>query len=156
MMKKMTQEFKRYTSQDLLVWETLFKRQAENLVKKACPEYLSALQNMKGVLNPNEIPHFTKINQWFADHTGWHVEVVPWLIPVEDFFMLLAQKKFPSSTWLRTIEQLDYLEEPDMFHDIFGHVPLLSNPVFSDFMEHFGKTGCSVLDNHEKILELQR
>src|SRR5699024_12538301 len=56
--------------------------------------------NMKGVLNPNEIPHFTKINQWFADHTGWQVEVVPGLIPVEDFFMLLAQKKFPSSTWL--------------------------------------------------------
>lgn len=155
-MKRMTQEFEKYTRQDLKVWKTLFERQKENLSEKACPEYLEALQKMEEVLNPDEIPRFTKMNLWFADHTDWQIEVVPGLIPVEDFFRLLSQKKFPSSTWLRSIEQMDYLEEPDMFHDIFGHVPLLSNPVFSDFMENFGKVGCSVLDDPERVLELQR
>lgn len=145
-----------YTSEDKLVWKTLFNRQSENLKDKVSEEYSKALTKMNSVLNADEIPNINKLNNWFKSDTGWEIVIVPGLIPVEDFFQLLAQKKFCSSTWLRTMEQLDYLEEPDMFHDIFGHVPLLCNPIFSEFMQEFGKVGCSVIANKEKVTELQR
>ena len=82
--------------------------------------------------------------------------MVPGLIPVEEFLNLLAEKKFCSSTWLRSKEKLDYLEEPDMFHDIFGHIPLLLNPVFSEFVHEFGKLGKKHIDQKEFILKMQR
>lgn len=146
----------KYTGEDRLVWKTLFDRQVENLNDKVCSEYKEALWNMRDVLNANEIPDFTKMNKWFEGKTGWKIKVVPGLIPVEEFFTLLAEKQFCSSTWLRTMEQLDYLEEPDMFHDTFGHVPLLSDPVFSDFMQCFGELGCRQMHDARKLLELQR
>jgi len=152
----MKQEYDRYTSEDLIVWKTLFERQVENLKDKACKEYLDSLSEMSDVLNPNEIPNFQKLNNWFQSTTGWQMECVPGLIPVGDFFQLLAEKKFCSSTWLRRIDQLDYLEEPDMFHDIFGHVPLLSQPIFSSFMHEFGKLGVQFLHDEEKLIQLQR
>lgn len=152
----MKQHMDGYSAEDLAVWKTLFERQEVNLQDKVCPEYLEALKNMKSVLNADSIPDFRKIDDWFSDKTGWTIEVVPGLIPVEEFFALLAEKKFCSSTWLRTMKQLDYLEEPDMFHDIFGHVPLLSHPVFSDFMQQFGKLGCAISHDTEAVLALQR
>lgn len=152
----MIQDMEAYTSEDKTVWKTLFNRQLENLNGKVSEEYREALNSMSSVLNANTIPNIEAINEWFKESTGWEIVIVPGLIPVEDFFQLLAEKKFCSSTWLRTMEQLDYLEEPDMFHDIFGHVPLLSNPVFSEFMQEFGKVGCAVIDDKEKVTELQR
>jgi phenylalanine-4-hydroxylase len=152
----MKQEFDKYTSEDLEVWKTLFKRQRINLNDKASIHYLNALENMKEVLNENNLPDFTKINNWFKTSTGWEIFCVPGLIPVDEFFILLSEKKFPSSTWLRSLDKLDYLEEPDMFHDIFGHVPLLSNTVFSDFIHEFGKLGKSMIQDEEKLLQLQR
>lgn len=152
----MIQNMEGYTSEDKLVWKTLFNRQTENLKGKVSNEYRDALTKMNTVLNADEIPSILKVNDWFKNETGWEVTIVPGLIPVEDFFKLLAQKKFCSSTWLRTMEELDYLEEPDMFHDIFGHVPLLCNPIFSEFMQEFGKVGCSVIGDDEKVLALQR
>jgi phenylalanine-4-hydroxylase len=152
----MKQEMSLYTQNDKLVWKTLFERQKENLKGKACPEYLLALDEMKDVLNAETIPNFNEIDKWFENRTAWKIEVVPGLIPVDDFFELLAQKKFCSSTWLRKMEQLDYLEEPDMFHDIFGHIPLLSNALFSDFMQKFGKLGVAAKGDDEQILKLQR
>lgn len=145
-----------YTAQDQLVWKTLFERQLANLKGKVCAEYENALQKMEPVLNAYSIPDFEAVNAWFKGETGWRIEVVPGLIPVDDFFQLLAEKRFPSSTWLRTMDQLDYLEEPDMFHDTFGHVPLLANPVFSDFMQAFGELGCTFLHDASKLLALQR
>lgn len=111
---------------------------------------------MNAVLNGNEIPEFKKMNHWFKAQTGWRIEVVPGLIPVEDFFELLSQKRFCSSTWLRSLENLDYLEEPDMFHDTFGHIPLLANPVFSEFVFEFGKLGKKYIHDKEKLVQLQR
>lgn len=154
--KKMKQRYEKYTQEDLKIWNLLFKRQEENLQNKASQTYLDALAQMKPVLNANEIPNFKKINAWFENETGWQIECVPGLIPVEDFFELLSQKKFCSSTWLRTMENLDYLEEPDMFHDVFGHIPLLCNPIFSDFMEAFGKLGVAIKNDSQKVLQLQR
>lgn len=152
----MRQDFKKYTEEDFLVWRTLFERQEDNLEDKACDEYMLALNRMRPVLHPNAPPNFDEINHWFQQSTGWEIHCVPGLIPVADFFQLLAQKKFCSSTWLRTMDQLDYLEEPDMFHDIFGHVPLLSDPIFSDFAHEYGKLGCTVLNDPERIIMLQR
>lgn len=152
----MKQHFENYTEEDLNVWTTLFDRQLENLKNKASEQSLFALDQMSEVLNPTSLPNFDAINDWFKKSTGWEIYCVSGLIPVDQFFILLADKKFPSSTWLRTMDKLDYLEEPDMFHDIFGHVPLLSNNVFSDFIFEFGKLGKSVIDEEDKLIMLQR
>lgn len=152
----MKQNMKAYTAEDLKVWKTLFERQEENLKDKVCVEYQVAMKNMSDVLNANEIPNFKKVNEWFKSSTEWQIEVVPGLIPVDEFFVLLAEKKFCSSTWLRTMKQLDYLEEPDMFHDTFGHVPLLADPIFSKFMQRFGEIGVRNLDNFDFLQQLQR
>ncbi len=152
----MKQQFENYTTDDLKVWSTLFERQIVNLADKASIHFLNALEDMKVVLNPTILPNFTSINEWFKSSTGWEIYCVPGLIPVDEFFILLADKKFPSSNWLRSMEKLDYLEEPDMFHDVFGHVPLLSNQVFSDFIQEFGKLGKSMIENKEKLIMMQR
>jgi len=152
----MKQEFSNYKEEDFKVWKLLFERQEENLQSKGCDEYMLALARMKSVLHPSAIPNFDALNEWFKGSTNWEITCVPGLIPVEDFFELLAQKKFCSSTWLRPINQLDYLEEPDMFHDIFGHVPLLSDPIFSAFAHEFGRLGCSVRNDPERVIMLQR
>lgn len=152
----MKQEFNKYTEEDRKVWSTLFERQMNNLQDKACEDYLTCLTEMKDVLHPNNVPNFNEINEWYTSSTGWSIEVVPGLIPVEEFFILLAQKKFCSSTWLRSWSELDYLEEPDMFHDIFGHIPLLANPTYSKFMHAFGEVGAQSIGNAQTIIELQR
>jgi phenylalanine-4-hydroxylase len=152
----MKQNIENYTTEDQKVWKTLFDRQLINLQDKSCTEYLSCLKEMDPVLNSDSIPNFDNINNWFKNKTGWEIEVVPGLIPLEEFFELLANKRFCSSTWLRTMKQLDYLEEPDMFHDVFGHIPLLANPIFSEFAFEFGKLGMRAIGNQEKLEQLQR
>lgn len=152
----MRQEYDKYTKEDVKVWRTLFERQIENLQDKACGDYLQCLNDMSEVLNSDMIPNFEELNEWLGKRTGWQIEVVPGMIPVDEFFELLSQKKFCSSTWLRSWEQLDYLEEPDMFHDIFGHIPLLANPVFSEFVHEFAKIGKEAIGNEEKLIQLQR
>ena len=105
----MKQEYNLYKKEDQLVWKTLFERQVENLEGKSCAAYLSCLEIMKGVLNAKQIPDFKLMNAKLTESTGWSIEVVPGLIPVEDFFRLLAQRKFSASTWVRKMNQLDYL-----------------------------------------------
>lgn len=152
----MKQQFEQYTQEDFDVWKTLFDRQVENLKDKACAEYLTALEEMRSVLYSDRIAEFSQLNDWFKSQTGWSMYCVPGLIPVDEFFELLAKKQFCSSTWLRSLEQLDYLEEPDMFHDVFGHIPLLSNKVFSEFIHEFGKLGVQNRDNEDRVIQLQR
>lgn len=152
----MKQNFEAYTADDAWVWRTLFERQEKNIRNKSAKLYLKALHEMKPVLNAGQLPNFEELNAYFNTTTGWQIEVVPGLIEVEEFFDLLAQKKFCSSRWLRSKNSLDYLEEPDMFHDIFGHIPLLSQPVFSDFVHQFGKVGQHAKGNLQLQKELQR
>lgn len=153
----MKQAYEAYTAEDLQVWNTLFARQQDNLNHKACNDYLLHLQEMEPVLNAHKVPCFKELDQMLLQKTGWSIEVVPGLIPVSDFFELLARRKFCSSTWLRSMSQLDYLEEPDMFHDIFGHVPLLMNPDYAAFIERIGHLGVrhknnpTLLDGLEKL-----
>jgi phenylalanine-4-hydroxylase len=152
----MKQQYDKYTTEDHKVWSILFDRQVINLQDKASWSYLEALQNMKSAMSANRVPHFSSIDSWFTTQTGWTIHCVPGLIPVDEFFMLLAEKKFPSSTWLRSIEKLDYLEEPDMFHDTFGHIPLLSLTSYSSFIHQFGLLGKAIMHDSEKLLMLQR
>ncbi len=152
----MKQEYKLYKEEDQLVWKMLFERQVENLQDKSCKAYLSCLEIIKGVLNSKQIPDFKRMNAKLTESTGWSIEVVPGLIPVEDFFRLLAQRKFSASTWVRKMDQLDYLEEPDMFHDVFGHTPLLAEPKFAQFMKDFGDLGVEFIDDEEVVVQLQR
>ena len=152
----MKQQFKQYKQEDFSVWKKLFERQVINLKDKSCIEYLEALSNMKTVLSAERVAEFSQLDDWFSNESGWRIQCVPGLIPVDEFFELLAEKKFCSSTWLRAMSQLDYLEEPDMFHDVFGHVPLLSNDVFSKFIHEFGMLGKENRMNEERLLQLQR
>lgn len=147
----MKQIYENYSNEDRLVWKTLFERQMINLNKYGCKEYLLGVENVG--FNANEIPNFEKTKEKFLEHTNWELHVVPGIIPVEEFFPLLNSKKFSASTWLRTMNQLDYLEEPDMFHDVFGHVPLLSIPTFSDFVLGLSKIAMRFIDD-EKAMEM--
>lgn len=152
----MKQNFSSYTAADREVWKILFDRQKLNLEAKGSKAYMESLLLMSPVLNAEQLPDFDLIGMWFKEHTGWSIVVVPGLIPADEFFQHLANKQFCSSTWLRDLKNLDYLEEPDMFHDIFGHIPLLSDPVFSSFMQKFGKLGVQHAGKKEVILQLQR
>ena len=134
----MIQQYDKYKQEDHEVWKILFERQVENLQDKASSMYIDCIKNMSSVLNAKQIPDFRKLDDFLLAKTGWSIEVVKGLIPVDDFFELLSNKRFPSSTWLRSRAQLDYLEEPDMFHDIFGHVPLLINEEYSALMHQIG------------------
>jgi len=142
----MQQQYENYTLADLLVWKTLFERQYDNLQDKASQTYLDALDRMKTALHADAIPRFEELDGILTKQTGWSIEVVPGIIPVVAFFELLSRRRFCSSTWLRTPAQLDYLEEPDMFHDIFGHVPLLMYDRYADFMQEVGRLGYACRD----------
>ena len=154
--KTMKQHYEQYTEEDFLVWNTLFNRQVENLQEKSCNEYLYCLSQLKEVMNADSIPDFNLLNAQLKLATGWTIEVVPGLIPVDEFFALLEKKKFSASTWLRNMEQLDYLEEPDMFHDIFGHIPLFMDQSYANFAQKMGALGVKHASNEEVLLQLQR
>ncbi len=150
----MVQEYDKYTEEDQQVWRSLFERQMEVLEGRASRVYLESVERIG--FTADAIPRFEEVNERLADTTGWQVQVVPGLIPQREFFELLSQKKFPSSTWLRSMEQLDYLQEPDMFHDLFGHVPLLSYQPFCDYFQEFGRIALDHLDHEEAVLKLGR
>lgn len=132
-MKPTQQIYSNYTPQDFLVWETLFTRQMKLLSPLVSSDYLQALETVK--FSKDKIPDFEEVNKVLAELTGWSLHVVPNISPQKEFFEFLAQKKFTATCWLRSMEQLDYLEEPDMFHDVFAHVPLLSNHSYVAFFK---------------------
>ncbi|MCU0449836.1 MAG: phenylalanine 4-monooxygenase [Bernardetiaceae bacterium] len=147
----MHQEYEKYTEQDLLVWQLLFDRQMKQLPGLASPAYLEGIEKIG--FRRDRIPHFGEMNAALGQITGWRVEVVKGLIPNKEFFEMLESRGFPASTWFRKLEQLDYLEEPDMFHDVFGHVPLLTNHDFCGFLAGLSKVALQFID-HELAIEL--
>ncbi|MCY7355197.1 MAG: phenylalanine 4-monooxygenase [Lysobacter sp.] len=128
-----------YTATDHDVWRQLYERQREILVGRASDEFLIA-QDAMG-MTPDAIPKFTELNTVLRAATGWEVIGVEGLLPELTFFDHLANRRFPVTWWIRTPGQLDYLAEPDLFHDLFGHVPLLMNPLFGDYMAAYGRGG---------------
>ena len=133
------QPWEQYSDTDHQVWSTLFRRQRDILVGRACDEFL-ATQDQMGI-GEDAIPKFSDLNNQLYAKTGWKLVAVEGLLPELDFFEHLANRRFPVTWWIRRPEQLDYLSEPDLFHDLFGHVPLLMNPVFADYMQAYGRGG---------------
>lgn len=128
-----------YTDSDHQVWQQLYQRQRELLVGRAADEFLQA-QDAMG-MTPDRIPKFSELNDVLGNATGWQLIGVEGLLPELDFFDHLANRRFPVTWWIRRADQIDYIEEPDLFHDLFGHVPLLMNPVFADYMQAYGRGG---------------
>ncbi len=139
----MEQPVERYTPADHAVWRRLFERQAETLKGRACGEFLAGLAGL-GVARDG-IPRFERLSEALTRATGWRIVTVPGLVPDDVFFAHLAGRRFPVTWWIRKPEQMDYLQEPDVFHDIYGHVPLLMNPVFADYMQAYGEGGLKAL-----------
>ena len=129
----------RYTATEHATWRTLIERQLRLLPGRACQEYLDGLERLD--LPRERIPQLDEINRVLADATGWRVARVPALIPFQTFFELLASRQFPVATFIRRPEELDYLQEPDIFHELFGHCPLLTNPWFAAFTHAYGRLG---------------
>ena len=128
-----------YSTADHDTWRRLYQRQHEVLAGRACDEFLAA-QDAMGV-TPSRIPKFSDLNVILEATTGWTLMGVEGLLPELDFFDHLANRRFPVTWWIRRPDQIDYIEEPDLFHDLFGHVPLLMNPVFADYMQRYGRGG---------------
>lgn len=133
------QDWSRYTAEEHATWDRLFARQAEMLPGRVAPEFLAGLDVLR--LSRPGIPDFRELNQRLEAATGWTVVAVPGLVPEPVFFDHLANRRFVAGRFIRRPDQLDYLEEPDIFHDVFGHVPLLADPVFADYMQAYGKGG---------------
>ena len=133
------QPWSNYSGTDHAVWAQLFARQRELLVGRASHEFLRAQAAMG--MTPDRIPRFDDLNLVLRAATGWELVGVEGLLPELVFFDHLAHRRFPVTWWIRKPEQLDYLSEPDLFHDLFGHVPLLMNPVFADYMQAYGQGG---------------
>jgi phenylalanine-4-hydroxylase len=133
------QKWEAYSVEDHNTWSVLFDRQKEIIKGRACDEFVEGLEAL-GIDN-KQIPDFEKLSVVLKEKTGWEVVAVPGLIPDLPFFQLLSERKFPAGNFIRRADQLDYIQEPDVFHDVFGHVPLLANPVFADYLEAYGKGG---------------
>jgi phenylalanine-4-hydroxylase len=132
------QQWERYTAADHALYRRLYERQAAQLPGLACEEFIAAVKHLGA---PDHIPRFDALSETLHRATGWEVVAVPGLIPEEAFFALLAARRFPVTGWIRKPEEFDYVVEPDVFHDLFGHVPLLFNPMFADYMQAYGAGG---------------
>jgi phenylalanine-4-hydroxylase len=137
------QDWAAYSAEDHKVWLTLYERQAALLLGRACAPFLKGLDALD--LHGRGVPDFRELNGKLQALTGWQVVAVPGLVPDEVFFEHLANRRFPAGRFIRPAEQLDYLQEPDVFHDVFGHVPMLTDPVFADYMQAYGEGGLRAL-----------
>ncbi len=128
-----------YTAEEHATWDTLFARQADMLPGRVTPEFIEGLDILR--LSRPGIPDFEELSERLMKATGWQVVAVPGLVPDAVFYDHLANRRFVAGNFIRKPDQLDYLQEPDVFHDVFGHVPLLAHPVFADYMQAYGKGG---------------
>ena len=133
------QDWERFTSDEHAMWDRLFNRQCAMLPGRAAEAFLRGMDVLK--LSQPGIPDYRELNARLMAATGWQVVAVPGLVPDQVFFDHLANRRFPAGNFIRRPEQLDYLKEPDVFHDVFGHVPMLADPVFADYMVAYGKGG---------------
>lgn len=130
---------RKFTADEHDIWRTLYRRQLNILPRRAISLFMESLSTLG--ISQERIPDFATVNEILMKRSGWQVVPVPGLIPDEPFFELLANRRFPAGNFMRTRAQMDYIQEPDVFHDLFGHVPILADPVFGDYMEAYGKGG---------------
>lgn len=133
------QGWENYTPAEHAVWKTLFERQRALLPGRACDEFIAGMRALP--IGADAIPDFRRLSEVLVEHTGWQVVAVPGLVPDHVFFEHLAHRRFPAGHFIRKAHELDYLEEPDVFHDVFGHVPMLMNPVIADYIQAYGVGG---------------
>lgn len=150
----MKQNYENYTAEDQKVWNILFDRQFPSLPKAATKEFLIGLDQVN--FTGKSIPNFEETNKVLLELTGWEIYAVPGIVEDGLFFDLMANRKFPATTWVRKMSELDYLEEPDMFHDVFAHIPLLANQSFVDFLQAISKFGQEWIDDEWAIHLLSR
>lgn len=139
-----------YTDDEHAVWNELITRQMPVVEKYASDEFLGALDRMS--FPTDRIPQCTEVSEVLRKATGWEVAPVPALIPFGEFFSLLANKKFPAASFIRSREEMDYLQEPDIFHEIFGHTPLLTDPRFAEFTHAYGLAGLKASKQDRSML----
>ena len=150
----MRQIYGNYNDEDFKVWNILYERQIKNLDVTASESHLEGLEKIN--FEADKIPHFENTNEILHKTTGWRLVVVPGIVPDYTFFEVISNRRFPATTWLRKMKELDYLEEPDMFHDVFAHAPLLTNQSFVNFLEELGKIGLQYVGNDNAIELLSR
>ena len=138
------QDWAAYSAEDHATWDTLFARQAKLLPGRASEAFLRGLDTLR--LSRPGIPDYDELNARLEAATGWRVVAVPGLVPDAVFFDHLANRRFVAGNFIRRPDQLDYLQEPDVFHDVFGHVPMLADPVFADYMAAYGRGGLRALE----------
>lgn len=134
-----SQAWAEYSADEHAMWDRLFARQSAMLPSRVVPAFIEGLDVLR--LSKPGIPDFEELSERLMKATGWRVVAVPGLVPDDIFFEHLANRRFVAGRFIRTPEQIDYLEEPDVFHDVFGHVPLLAHPAFADYMQAYGKGG---------------
>ncbi|KTD79243.1 phenylalanine 4-monooxygenase [Legionella waltersii] len=139
------QGYVQYSPEEHKIWTILYERQQKLLPGRACDEFMSGLEILG--LNSHEIPQLPEVNSRLKAKTGWQVAPVAALISAREFFELLATRFFPAATFIRCEEEIDYIQEPDIFHELFGHCPMLTNPVYADFVHDYA---CKVLSLPEK------
>lgn len=138
------QDWAHYTAEEHAVWDMLFERQARLLPGRASEAWLRGLDVLK--LSRSGIPDFEELSERLMRLTGWQVVAVPGLVPDHVFFDHMANRRFVAGNFIRRPDQLDYLQEPDVFHDVFGHVPMLADPVFADYLAAYGRGGQRALE----------
>ncbi len=148
-----SQNWDAFTADEHAMWDRLFARQSDMLPGRAAEAFLRGIDVLK--LEKPGIPDYRELNARLMDATGWQVVAVPGLVPDDVFFDHLANRRFPAGNFIRTPEQLDYLQEPDVFHDVFGHVPMLADPVFADYMVAYGEGGLRSL-KYDALKQLAR
>ena len=147
------QQWEKFTPDEHRIWDFLFARQQEMLQGRAIEAFQQSLDVLK--LSRPGIPNFEELSERLRETTGWSVVAVPGLVPDDVFHRHLSERRFPAGNFIRTPEQLGYLQEPDVFHDVFGHVPLLAIPEWADFMQKMGELGLEALE-HDAIHRLAR
>jgi phenylalanine-4-hydroxylase len=136
------QEWNSYTPEEHALYRRLFERQSKLVPHYACPEWIDAISGLDA---SKEIPRFSEVSAKLRRSTGWEIVAVPGLIPDDAFFTHLANRRFPVTVWLRKPEEFDYIVEPDVFHDFFGHVPLLFDRIYADHLYEYGKGGLKAM-----------
>lgn len=150
----MKQQYENYTAEDHQVWSIMYHRQMQGLPGRATPSFMDGLE-LAG-FEPDRIPRFTDVNERLEKLTGWQIYEVPGIVADDEFFKLLNEKKFPATTWIRKMSELEYIEEPDMFHDVFGHIPLLTNQAYCDFLQGISSIALKHINDQAAIEYMSR
>lgn len=143
--------FVNYSPEENRVWQTLYDRQIKIIQGRACDEFLQGLEDLN--LSNKHIPQLPEVSERLRSFTGWEVAPVAALISAREFFQLLAERRFPAATFIRYEEELNYVKEPDIFHEIFGHCPMLTNPIYADFMHQYSQKVLSLSEEHWPLLQ---